>query len=649
MSNELKYEDSPYLRQHADNPVNWTAWNEKSFEKAEREGKLIFLSIGYSTCHWCHVMEKESFENEEVASILNKYFVSIKADREEMPDVDKYYQDIHYLVNQRGGGWPLSVILLPDRKVIFIATYIPRENQGGFLGFKELLLRLNNSYRENNQKLLKAGKSIEEAYEKYKNFRKLTTKKDNEIIKKFVQNIKNDFDFVNKGMGTAPKFPQANVLSTLLKIYLLNKNPDALQMAKETLHALRKGGINDQIEGGFYRYSTDEAWMIPHFEKMLYTNAELLSAYALLYETENEEETKKVIEETIKAMKERFLFDGLYFCASDADSDGEEGKYFVFKFEEARNILSENGFSVKEVNAVLNYFNITESGNFENSANNPYLLSDEKPEHCEKAKEALKKLRQNVPFPFIDKKILTSWNALFISSLFDVGEKVNPSYIEDARQTLNKLLETLYKDGKLYHQILPGSILKKEALLEDFAFLSEALLKAYRLTGNEKYLDKAEDFLKTAEEKFYRNERWYLGEFKAQASPEDNAYKSPLASVISAKIEIALYRGNQEMFAVAEKMFNEDSANLEDYPQAYPSAVFTGIQIREKQTLLKIPKTEYENSLPEIKKMKNPLILTVKTDEEIFSGCEIYACFAYGKKLNVVLEEVTKRYNNKLK
>ncbi len=276
-TNELIKEDSPYLQQHAHNPVNWMSWNNKAFEKAKKENKMIFLSIGYSTCHWCHVMEEESFENEEVAKILNKNYISIKVDREEMPHVDKYFQNVHNLVNRRAGGWPLTIILTPKRKAFFAATYIPIEKKYGRTGIKELLLDVKSGFETDTKRIYDISNNIERVLEE--NRSSSYEKKDLNIslINQFVKEVDDSFDHENQGIGERPKFPHASTTETLLDIYSVYKDEKALELATKMLKAMANGGIYDQIEGGFYRYSVDEKWMIPHFEKMLYTNAELLN------------------------------------------------------------------------------------------------------------------------------------------------------------------------------------------------------------------------------------------------------------------------------------------------------------------------------------------------------------------------------------
>lgn len=365
-TNELIYEDSPYLLQHAHNPVNWLAWKDASLQKAHDENKLIFLSIGYSTCHWCHVMERETFEDDISAKLLNDAYISIKVDREEMPDVDKYYQDVHYLLTQRSGGWPLSIIMTPNQQVIFAGTYLPPHSAQGRMGFRELISFIKGKFDDAYHEVQKSAQSIEAAIKHYeKSFEKKEPIEPSVVIEQFVTNIKASYDNVSKGIGSAPKFPHASSWNALLDIYMKTKNLEALYMSEDALLAMARGGICDQIEGGFYRYSVDESWVIPHFEKMLYTNAELIEVYAKLFKLTQKSFFQEVVHNTIKAMDERFLKEGLYLSASDADSEHEEGKYFVFHYDEAKEALQKGGLSEDEVEAILAYFGITRFGNFE--------------------------------------------------------------------------------------------------------------------------------------------------------------------------------------------------------------------------------------------------------------------------------------------
>jgi len=564
-TNELINEDSPYLRQHAHNPVNWMSWSDRVLQKAKEENKLIFLSIGYSTCHWCHVMERETFEDESSASILNHDFISIKVDREEMPDLDKYYQDVHYLLTKRSGGWPLSIIMTPDQKVIFAGTYLPPKSAQGRMGFRDLFSFINDKFHNDFQAIDKSAKSIEEALREYEKACEQREDIDKSVLDAFVNHVKASFDDTHKGIGTAPKFPHASTFSTLLDIYQETGHLKALYMSEDALEAMARGGINDQIEGGFYRYSVDEAWVIPHFEKMLYTNAELIEVYAKLYAINPKPLYKEVIEKTIQAMDERFLKNGLYFSASDADSEGEEGKYFVFKYQEVKDKLLESGFDEKECEEVLDYFGIMRAGNFEHGTTNPCLKEMTKPAKLVETTEILKSMRQNVSYPFIDTKILTSWNALMVSALFRASKN------EKAKILLDTLLHSLHVNGVLYHQLVFGSSLKVEGLLEDYAFLIEALIEA----KEEKYLELAQQLAQEAMDKFYKEGVWYLSDkaFIAKAPLEDNSYKSAMATMIKNLFALSKLNHDESLHVKAKGMLESVAGSLKKYPHAYPEAI----------------------------------------------------------------------------
>jgi uncharacterized protein YyaL (SSP411 family) len=569
-TNELIHEDSPYLLQHAHNPVNWMAWNDKALLKAKDENKLIFLSIGYSTCHWCHVMERETFEDDMSAKVLNDSYVSIKVDREEMPDLDKYYQDVHYLLTKRSGGWPLSIIMTPTQQVIFAGTYLPPQSGQGRMGFRELTSFIKGKFDDDFAEVQKSAQSIEAAIKHYeRSFEQKESIHTDAVVEGFVSNVKASYDDVSKGIGSSPKFPHASTWNTLLDIYTKTGNVEALYMSEDALTAMARGGINDQIEGGFYRYSVDEAWVIPHFEKMLYTNAELIEVYAKLFRLTQKSLFQEVVDTTIEAMDERFLKEGMYLSASDADSEGEEGKYFVFGFVQVKEALLNGGLNEAEVKEVMDYFGITKFGNFEHQTTNPVLTCNEKPARLNEAIAILKEEREKVAYPFIDTKILTAWNALMVTALFEA------SYVEKAKNVLDMLLKSLHVNGILYHQIVLGGSLKVEALLEDYAFLIEALLCAYAHTQEAHYVALAKKLSHEAEQKFYKEETWYLSDkaFCAKAVLEDNSYKSPLSTMIKNLFELAKLEDDTALFIRAKDMLESFGVGIQKYAHAYPEAV----------------------------------------------------------------------------
>jgi uncharacterized protein YyaL (SSP411 family) len=640
-ANKLLDEESPYLQQHAHNPVAWYPWGEEAFLKAKKEDKLIFLSIGYSTCHWCHVMERESFENESIATLLNRHFVAIKVDREEYPHIDRHYQDIYMLMNQRRGGWPLTIVMTPDKRVFFSAIYMPPEDTYGRTGLKEMLKTLLHAYKNRKAQVLKSATSIERALSQMKSA--TVDKKillDTTIADQFVERVANLYDNKYKGIGTFPKFPHATTLNTLLDIYRLKGDKRALSMAEETLLAMRAGGIYDQIEGGFYRYCVDEKWRVPHFEKMLYTNAELLESYANGYALTDNVHFKKVLDETIANIHERFFKEGLFYSASDADSDGEEGKYFLFTYEEAKRALERASLSTK----ALSYFSITPEGNFENEQTNPYLSSLEVPKDIVKVKALLKRLRAKHRYPFIDYKVQTSWNALYLKGLFCVARYVDDSYTAQALDALDRLLETMYIDKVLYHQVIIGKKPKVKGYLEDYAFLIDALIEAYQISFKKRYLSLAKELSDSAVRKFYQDSRWYMSDdaFKAKAAFNDTSYRSALAIMIEDLFKIALLTDNLALDAFARKVLHQELAALKATPSHYPTGVKVALESIYNWVVLKSTKAHLLAAKPQLKALRFPFVLLKATDNEKFLACKIDSCFAIDEKLETVLKKIEK-------
>jgi len=631
-TNDLIHEQSPYLLQHAHNPVNWNAWGDKAFAKAKKENKLIFLSIGYSTCHWCHVMENETFDDVASAKILNDNYIPIKVDREERPDIDKYYQDVFYLLNRRGGGWPLTIIMTPNREVIFAGTYIPAKQIGGNPSFKEVTSFIAKKFKDNPTEIDKSTKSITAAINKYTSVKVSKDTIDMSVVDKFVRDVKGNFDEINMGIGQAPKFPHASTFDTLLDVYRATKNQDALYMSEDALKAMANGGINDQIEGGFFRYSTDENWIIPHFEKMLYTNAELIAAYSKLYGIKPTEFTKQTVEKTIKNMNERFFDGSLYMSASDADSEGAEGKYFVFNYDEAKIALDVAGLDKKNTDEVLKYLNITKIGNFEHKSSNPYVDEDKVPENLDIAKIALKKLRSKVSYPFIDHKLLTSWNSLMASALFEAGN-VDIKYPKLAIKLVDNILQKMQEEGVLFHQRLAGKELKVKGMLEDYAFLSDALIRAFEYSQDERYLNKAILLANIAMRKFYIDGVWYLSDtdFKSIAPLEDASYESAQVVMIKDLFALSLLSGDIKLYEKADLMLSHIASKIKNYPSAYPEAIKLVIMAKKAQIDLKGPKDRLGELRALRKEINYPYMYILQSDIDTLQACSDKQCFAFSK------------------
>lgn len=494
--NRLIHETSPYLLQHAHNPVHWYPWGEAALNKAKKENKPIFLSIGYSSCHWCHVMAHESFEKEEIAEIMNENFINIKVDREERPDIDDIYQKTCQVVTG-SGGWPLSVFLTPEQKPFYVGTYFPPFDTYGKPGFGSLLRQLSQTYKENPKEIeryaLDSMKRLEQT-EELSSFAKL----EKDLLDEAAVNLLQIGDHFNGGFGSAPKFPNAANLSFMLRYHKLSGISRFKEFALRTLDKMSNGGIFDQIGGGFHRYSTDARWLVPHFEKMLYDNALIPLVYIEAYQITKDQKYLDVLKKTLDyILRDMTSPEGGFYSSQDADSEGEEGKYYVWKKREIQEILG------KDAEIFCLYFDVTDGGNFEGSniPNNNINLSAVA-FHCgiteSKVKEIIESCSQKllearskrVP-PGRDDKIITSWNALMISA-FAKGYRVSKekSFLEAAENCIKFIEKNLTKDGELLRTYKDGKG-KLKGYLDDYAFFVNALLDVFEVNPDSKYLDLA--------------------------------------------------------------------------------------------------------------------------------------------------------------
>jgi len=533
MANHLKSEHSPYLQQHADNPVHWYPWGEEAFEKAQKENKAIFLSIGYSSCHWCHVMERESFEDPHTASLLNEHFIAIKVDKEERPDIDRHFQEVYQLMNKRPGGWPLSIFLTQERKPFYSATYIPDEPRYGMMSFSSLLEIIADKYTHSKEKLTQEAEKILSFLNPQKKEIQ-ATKLDNSIIARFTEQATQLFDSEYGGFNKAPKFPQVSLLMLLMDIYRLTGNQKSLHMALYSLESMAKGGLRDIVEGGFCRYATDDDWLIPHFEKMTYDNAQLTQAYLKAYHITKEPFYKEVAQETLSFMLKRMSKEHLFFSASDADTEQEEGKYFIYTYQEALEALQQTSIPSEMVETYLEKLHITKEGSFEGA--NIVRISPAKKErdaYEQEALQALLQLRHRRTYPFIDTKVILSWNAMMITALFQMG-RIDEAYLIQAQKSLDTLLDTLYIHGQLFHSTLMGKEPKIHAFLEDYAYLVQALIEAYESTLDESYLILAQTLANQAIEKYFVQGKWKFsrGEFETEGDIYDSSYPSAVATML---------------------------------------------------------------------------------------------------------------------
>ncbi|MDP6178915.1 MAG: thioredoxin domain-containing protein, partial [Desulfatiglandales bacterium] len=504
--NRLIYEKSPYLLQHAYNTVDWYPWGDAAFEKARRENKPIFLSIGYSTCHWCHVMEKESFEDLQVSKLMNETLVSIKVDREERPDLDHIYMTVCQMLIG-SGGWPLTIIMTPDKKPFFAATYIPKENRFGKMGMLDLIPRIREVWMARHEELVESADKIVTSLKTMEN-KSLGEELNASTLKTAYQQLSQRFDKNHGGFSDAPKFPTPHNFLLLLRYWKLAGQQKALEMAAKTLQEMRQGGIYDHVGFGFHRYSTDKEWLVPHFEKMLYDQAMLAMAYLELYQATGKEEYKKTAREIFTyVLRDMTSPGGGFYSAEDADSEGEEGKFYVWTEDEIRQNLQK-----EEADLTINLFNIEKNGNFmeqttgkRGGSNILYFkksLSEiaselKMSEHdlqgrLESARRKLFAVREKRPHPHKDDKILTDWNGLMIVALAK-GSRVfgEPRYGEAAKRASDFILKHLRKpDGRLLHRYREGEA-GITANVDDYAFLIWGLIELYETIFDPKYLKTA--------------------------------------------------------------------------------------------------------------------------------------------------------------
>ncbi len=495
--NNLQYATSPYLLQHASNPVHWEEWSTEVLERANKENKPLLISIGYAACHWCHVMAHESFEDEQVAQLMNTHFVCIKIDREERPDIDHIYMEAAQMLTGRG-GWPLNAFALPDGRPFYAATYFPKDN------WKKVLSNVAKAYANSYDQLVETAEKLTEGIQLSQ---ELSPVEDINTFKAsnysdFIMNWQKIVDLERGGFKGAPKFPMANSWQFLLQYYQMTEDHFAAEALTKTLDELSSGGIYDQIGGGFSRYSVDDKWFAPHFEKMLYDNALLLNLFANAFKSFPKPHYKKVISETIEFVKRELMHPQAgFFSALDADSEGEEGKYYVWEYNELSELLSEY-----ELKLVEDFYNITKRGNWESSTN--ILFAKQSPQDFAKAqdlnfisfendlenlKSKLHEHRQKRIHPALDDKIITSWNALMVSGLVQAYTALhNKSYLNLAEENIQFLLKSrfLKKETLLRTQKNGKSI---TGFLEDYAFTMEALIALYQVTFKIEYLAHAKE------------------------------------------------------------------------------------------------------------------------------------------------------------
>ncbi len=564
--NHLKNETSPYLLQHADNPVDWYPWCGEAFERAKSEDKPVFLSIGYSTCHWCHVMAHESFENSETAELLNKNFISVKVDREERPDIDSVYMTVCQAFTG-SGGWPMSVFMTWDKKPFFAGTYFPPTPRLGMPSLRDVLNAVTMQWDTEREKLLQSAENITDMLKNTESVK--TNKVNGDIVETAAEMLRKSYDSIYGGFGSAPKFPIPHELMFLMYYAKINSDETAQKMAEKTLIQMRKGGIFDHIGGGFSRYSTDRYFLAPHFEKMLYDNALLIIAYSAMYSLTG---TKKYLETAMKTaeyvLREMTSPEGGFYSAQDADSEGVEGKYYTFTLDEIMSVLGYKGKHFSET------FDITEHGNFE-GVNIPNLLkSGDLDTDFEAEFQKLYEYRKKRTKLHLDDKILLSWNSMMIAAMSMLCRVSHYEKYLCAAENAQRFIEENMSDGEHIYTIFRDGKRSDTAFLEDYAYYIAALIEMYNSTLDNKYLMRAEELCAEAVKRFSdKNGGFNMCEttelFKNPKELYDGAVPSGNSIMAYDLIRLHQLTEKEEYRECAEKQLDFMSAQSQDYPSGH--------------------------------------------------------------------------------
>ncbi|MGC8811844.1 MAG: thioredoxin domain-containing protein [bacterium] len=578
-TNRLINEASPYLKQHAHNPVDWYPWGKEAISRAQQENKPIFLSIGYSSCHWCHVMEKECFANEEIARIMNERFINIKVDREERPDLDEIYMHAVQLITG-AGGWPLNVFLTPNLVPFFGGTYFPPIDLRGMASFPKVLMGVSEYYRTHQEEVERGGFKIKETLQNMMNLTPMATELDPRIITKTQEILATHFDSLNGGFGQAPKFPNAPILLFLLG---QRKNMAARRMVELTLEKMARGGIHDHLRGGFHRYAVDNQWIIPHFEKMLYDNALLARVYLEAHQATQKSIYLQVAERIFDYILEEMRDpQGGFYSSQDADSEGEEGKFFLWTEDEVRSLLGKDRGAI-----FADYYGITAEGNFGGGKNVLYIAepverissiygisTGELENILTEGRKILLAERVKRTKPATDKKIITAWNGLMISALVLGFEITGKSYyLQAAAEAASFIMEKMRSGGLLF-RVWAEERAQIAGFADDYAYFIQALLDLYEATFEKWYLKEAEDLNREMMERFGDEQNggfFYAGkETESLIVRPKNIYDHVLPSANSVAvrnlIRLNFLNGDQVLLERAQKILNLYYANICENP-----------------------------------------------------------------------------------
>ena len=575
MANHLEHETSPYLKQHADNPVDWYPWGPEALGRASREDRPLLISIGYSACHWCHVMAHESFEDPLVAGLMNEHFVNIKIDREERPDLDEIYMQA--VVSQTGhGGWPMTLFALPDGKPFYGGTYFPPEDRHGLPGFPRLLQAIADAFKQQRGNLEQTAATLSAALsESHKSGGVKSGVPGNETLDLAFANMSRSLDRENGGFGQAPKFPQAPALEFLMRYGKRSGNRRAMDMITLTLDKMAGGGIYDQLGGGFHRYATDESWLVPHFEKMLYDNALLSRVYLHGFQVTGNQTYRRITEETLDyILRELKSPEGGFYSSQDADTEGEEGLSYLWTPDQIAAALD-----VGDTQVMTAYLGVTPRGHLDGRSVMHLAGPTADETVVNRAKEKLLAVRARRSQPATDTKILTSWNGLALSALAEAGCALErDDYIRSAEANADFLASKLIVDGRLLHDYAEG-LAKTGAFLQDYAFLIEGLLLLHESTFKGKWLKLAADLSRTAAAEFWDDTKgkWYdtardtPGLFTRPGNVSDSPMPSGASQMSLGLLKVSHITANEEFRRIATRAISDMAGAMKGSQLATPN------------------------------------------------------------------------------
>ncbi len=615
---------------HAGDPVEWHTWSKETFELARRLERPLFVSIGYSTCHWCHVMQRESFQNEEIAALLNSSFVAVKVDKEELPHIDNYFQQIYKRRYGKNGGWPLNVFMTPQKEVFYISGYIPPRKKNSQEGLSRLLPRLAKLYRQSS--------ALKRAVASFQRTDTIMQANSSALgsLKKMRNRLLAEYDDIFGGFGESVKFPQAQKLALMLDLALLLNDKELFEAFYHTLDVMATQGIYDSVEGGWFRYSVDASWEIPHFEKMLYTQAEMIALYARAYRYSKKALYKEVVIQTVAMLQEHFKApNDLYYSAVDAQSDHREGAYYLFEKRDILRLLHDDP-NKKEL---TRHF-----GGFEENFG-PYVhlvrQSTKQPPGYGAFMKKLRALRHKHPYPFVDKKIILSWNAMLAEALLEASS-IDEAYALQGYAMLHRLKELFMKEGVLYHYAINGRPATQAGeLLEDYAAFVHALLKAYETSLEYTYLGVAQYLFERSRNRFYKNGMLYAATSgNYAASKSDRYHVSEYSLFLHNAAILAHIKEQRALYGFVQKELPKHSKGVQT-----PALLRLSVMMHSTVYVLRNTKNSLLAASKRIAKIRYPYLLVDVGREAVWSLCSIKQCFIHSKRFEDVSEFLEKMNN----